>query len=86
MTRRFSADAQVKHLCLILPFTVCASCSFWLECQKRGCEYGESECVKNSSAHQTGLGGGDSTAVASSPGDRQSAGLESRRNVLVPDV
>lgn len=43
-----------------------------------------SECVENCLAHQTVLGGGDPAAVAGSPGDRQSAGLKSRRNGLAP--
>lgn len=63
MTRRFSADEQVKHLCLVSSFTVCVRFMSFsgLNVESEAVNT-ESERVENCSSHETGLGGGDSTA------------------------
>lgn len=65
MTRRFSADEQVKHLCLLSSSTVL----YGLSGLNVGSEAVSTECqaMENSSAHQTGLGGGDSTGCGRQP-------------------
>lgn len=81
MTRRFSADEQVKHLCLVSSFTVLHVLS--------GLN-GESKAVSTESLSgwrtvlpvQHAWVEGTLQAVGGSPGDRQSTGLESRRNDL----
>lgn len=65
MTRRFSADEQVKHLCLLSSFTVLSV----LSGLNVGSEAMSTECqaMENSSAHHPGLGGGDSTGCGRQP-------------------